>query len=78
MGNCFRVIVPNDFPQSERDKLFSKINNWSSLVFSKYRTPQQIDFLMNSKDASVDSIRRDFGIPDSCEVIDTSGFDYSP
>ncbi len=79
MSKCFRLIVPDDFPDDEKAKLFAKIEDWSFMVFSRYTTENQIEFSLPAQytPQSVDELREIFKIPNSCTIIDRTGTDYS-
>lgn len=79
MSKRFRLIVPENFPKGEKDRLFSQIDNLSFMVFSHHTSENQVEFSLPAQytPKSVDDVREIFKIPDSCTVLDMTGTDYS-
>lgn len=79
MSKRFRLTVPDDFPKDEKDRLFTKIEDFSFMVFPRHTTENQIEFSLPEKytPKSVDEVREIFKIPDFCTVEDRTGTDYS-
>ena len=79
MSKRFCVSVPDDFPKTEKEKLFSLIEQFSFMVFSRHTTENQIEFSLPAQytPESVNAVREIFKIPDSCTVVDKTNTDYS-
>ncbi|WP_196606519.1 hypothetical protein [Pectinatus frisingensis] len=79
MGNCFKVEIPSDYSPDEKRSLIERIHQGSCLVFNwpLCFKKNEIEFLTEKNDKTVSSIQKEFKIPESFTIIDTSHWDHS-